>query len=66
MDLIETVAVRKHCHARSVDRAAIVAVAVLQILETAPAAERCEAVAAYLRDEFSDIARNAINEAPAP
>jgi hypothetical protein len=63
MDLIETAAVRKHCRARSVDRAAITAVAILQILETALPDQQREAIAAYLRDEFSDIARTAINEA---
>jgi hypothetical protein len=34
--------------------------------KTAPAIEWREAIAAYLRDEFSDIARNAINEVLAP
>jgi hypothetical protein len=63
MDLIETAAVRKHCRARSIDRAAFVSIAILQ--GKGMAAEQREAIAAYLRDEFSDIARNAINEAPA-
>jgi hypothetical protein len=37
------------------DRAAVVAVAVLQIFETAPAPELRAALEAYLADEFCDV-----------
>ena len=43
------------------DRAHVVAVAVLQIVDTHPN-DPVRAVAAYLRDEFSDIERQLIND----
>jgi hypothetical protein len=42
------------------DRAAVVAVAVLQIFETAPAPELRAAVEAYLADEFCDVQRQVL------
>ena len=45
------------------DRAAVVAVAVLQIFETAPTSEREEAIEEYLRDEFLDEQRQALDYA---
>jgi hypothetical protein len=45
---------------RRCDRAAVVAVAVLQIFETAPTSEREEAIEEYLRDEFLDEQRQAL------
>jgi hypothetical protein len=44
------------------DRAALVTTALLQILTTAPAHERRQAVEVYLRDEFHDAARQAIRD----
>jgi hypothetical protein len=44
------------------DRAAVVAVAITQIFETAPADQRCQAIEKYLRDEFADVACTALNE----
>ena len=41
------------------DRAAVVAAAILQIMATAPDRERLQALEKYLRDEFSDIERQA-------
>ena len=42
---------RALCH----DRAAVVATAILQILEIAPRDQRRQAVEDYLRDEFIDV-----------
>ena len=42
---------------RRCDRAAAVAAAIVQILETAPANERLAAIETYLRDEFLDAQR---------
>jgi hypothetical protein len=44
------------------DRAAVVATAVLQIVETAPCAQWRGQIETYLRDEFSDIAQQSLNE----
>ena len=41
---------------RAHDRAHVVAVAVIQIIDTHPH-DRARAVAAYLRDEFTDLER---------
>ena len=53
------------CDDRAVgkDRAAITATALLQILKTIPPQQWGSAIEAYLRDEFADLARTAINEA---
>jgi hypothetical protein len=44
------------------DRASLVAAAIMHIIATAPECERREAIASYLRDELSDVARTAFNE----
>ena len=41
------------------DRAAVVAAAILQIMATAPDHERLQTLEQYLRDEFSDVERQA-------
>ena len=41
------------------DRAAVVAAAILQIMATAPDHERLQTLENYLRDEFSDVEREA-------
>jgi hypothetical protein len=43
------------------DRAHVVAIAILQIIETCPH-DPVRAVAAYLRDEFTDLERQAIDQ----
>jgi hypothetical protein len=42
------------------DRAAVVALAIVQIYETAPTPERREVIEAYLRDELIDAQRQAL------
>jgi len=49
-----------HVYAR--DRASAVAAAIIRIVATAPEYEQQQAVADYLRDEFDDVARTALNE----
>jgi hypothetical protein len=49
-----------HVYAR--DRASAVAAAITHIMATAPECEQQQAVADYLRDEFADVARTALNE----
>ena len=44
------------------DRAAVVTTAIMQIIATAPKGELRQAIEAYLRDEFADLARTALNE----
>jgi hypothetical protein len=44
---------RRHC-----DRAAVVTAAILQIVETAPADQRREAIEDYLRDELATEPRD--------
>ena len=44
------------------DRAAVVTTPLLQIFMTAPAQQWRPAIEAYLRDEFADVARTALNE----
>jgi hypothetical protein len=44
------------------DRANVIAVAVVQIMRTAPVDQLHQAIADYLRDEFEDIARMARND----
>jgi hypothetical protein len=56
-----TVSISKAQHPFAQDRAHVVAVAVLQIVDTHPN-DPVRAVAAYLRDEFSDIERQLIND----
>jgi len=43
------------------DRAHVVAIAILQIIDAHPH-DPVRAIAAYLRDEFSDLERQAVNE----
>jgi hypothetical protein len=40
------------------DRAAVVTTAIMQMIATAPRNELRQAIEAYLRDEFEDIARH--------
>jgi hypothetical protein len=42
------------------DRAAVDAAAILQIMATAPDHERLQTLENYLRDEFSDVEREAV------
>jgi hypothetical protein len=48
------------------DRAAVLMTGVFQILETAPAQERHQAVENYLRDELSDVVRQALADREPP
>src|SRR6516164_8531731 len=48
--------------ARMNDRAAVVTTAIMQMIATAPKHELRQAIEAYLRDEFADLARTALNE----
>ena len=45
----------RHSVAYAHDRAAVVATAVMQIVQTAPPDQQRQAVENYLRDEFADI-----------
>jgi hypothetical protein len=47
---------------RLLDRAAIVAVAVMQIIDTAPKQSAQQELEKYLRDELADLARQAAAE----
>ena len=44
------------------DRAAVVTTAIMQMIATAPKHELRQAIEDYLRDEFVDLARTALNE----
>jgi hypothetical protein len=44
------------------DRAAVVTTAIMQMIATAPKGQSRQAIEAYLRDEFEDVARH--NESP--
>jgi hypothetical protein len=44
------------------DRAAVVTTAIMQMIATAPRGELRQAIEDYLRDEFVDLARTALNE----
>ena len=44
------------------DRAAVVAGAVMQIVQTAPPDQQQQAVEEYLRDEFADLSRQVAGE----
>lgn len=48
------------------DRAAVVAAAILQIIATAPDHQRLQALENYLRDEITDIQRQAIADGEPP
>jgi len=48
--------------ARMNDRAAVVTTAIMQMIATAPKHELRQAIEDYLRDEFVDLARTALNE----
>ena len=48
--------------ARMNDRAAVVTTAIMQMIATAPKGELRQAIEDYLRDEFVDLARTALNE----
>jgi hypothetical protein len=50
----------RHIVAR--DRAAMVTIALIQIIGTAPQSEWRQAVENYLRDELSDVARSILTE----
>jgi hypothetical protein len=44
------------------DRATVATTAIMQMIATAPKDELQQVIEAYLRDEFTDIARTALNE----